>query len=63
MKRLITPILLFALTLYPAAQGKPIMTLLDIRVRGISAQEMKGIIGYLSIVLIKTRKHIVIEMT
>jgi formylglycine-generating enzyme required for sulfatase activity len=63
VKRPIATILLISSLCALSAQGKPIVTVLDFAVSGISAQEMKGVIGYLSIALFKTGRYTVIDMT
>lgn len=63
MKRLFTIVLLLALTFSLTAQGKPIITVLDFTVGGISVQEMRAVIGYLSNALFKTGKYQVIDVT
>lgn len=64
MKRKIITILLFLLSSFSlAAQSIPIITVLDFNVSGISVQEMKGVIGYLSSALFRTGKYNVIDVT
>jgi hypothetical protein len=56
-------ILMLAVAVCAAAQGKPIITVLDLQTEGVSAGEMKSVVSLLSSAFFKTGSYTVIDVT